>query len=574
MSQDQTQICLDLPVQKIDYENKIVRGKDLDLSAYNRKLELWDYVIKNNLLQSDNEVIRNKCVLLLKDTTIYTKSFLKNADGEPFTLFAFQDAIASCVMEYTTGISDPMHESRYICIQGSNQIGKTGLEKALIIKRFFNEQNINILLITNRKELTSFILSDIKIMINNSTWGSSWKLGFEETENNQTTLSVTGKDDKGNIFINRIIIAPAGEGSLGYPVHYMFLDECDFYEDGKRLFWHVFMPRMKFTKGQIVAISNPNPELSRESSLLWEMVCGQFFRRKFHFMFLDNPRNTREEYEFDKKSSPSYIFSSTHDGEFSAEGGGFFSQSEIKDMLVKEWRNEMPIVDCPVYIGIDFAKVKDRTVLSIGTIHENKDDKRFKDLHVRYVYQFPLKTDYEVCIEKLGQIVTHYKENYFGVAAVGFDATGVGKAIDEMIQRNGIKAVPVVFSLQSKSRMYGNFKMLAENRRIKIVHSEDVNFQLSSLIFNKTSSGYLQVHHETESQHDDIPDSIVALIDVSILPSRIPVVGQIVVPKTAQFNDVQTVVTGSTQNDVDRYYANVIKNTREKWRFGGMSYGF
>jgi len=33
-------------------------------------------------------------------------------------------------------------------------------------------------------------------------------------------------------------------------------------------------------------------------------------------------------------------------------------------------------------------------------------------------------------------------------------------------------------------------------------------------------------------------------------------------------------VTGSTQNDVDRYYANVIKNTREKWRFGGMSYGF
>jgi hypothetical protein len=69
--------------------------------------------------------------------------------------------------------------------------------------------------------------------------------------------------------------------------------------------------------------------------------------------------------------------------------------------------------------------------------------------------------------------------------------------------------------------MYGDFKLLMENDRIKIVHDDNAKRQMSSLTFKKTPRGYLTVANSSDSVHDDYPDAIAMLINVSIKPSTV-----------------------------------------------------
>jgi hypothetical protein len=67
--------------------------------------------------------------------------------------------------------------------------------------------------------------------------------------------------------------------------------------------------------------------------------------------------------------------------------------------------------------------------------------------------------------------------------------------------------------------MYADFKLLMENDRIKIVYHDGAKKQMESLAFKKTPRGYLTVENSSDSVHDDIPDSIAMLINVSIKPN-------------------------------------------------------
>ena len=408
-------------------------------------------------------------------------------------------------------------------------------------------KNVNIVMVSNNITASQYLLSTIRHTLNNSAFADTWRESVGETAN---TTHLTFVKDKGKI-VNRIICRPSGEGLLGYPVHYLYLDEFDFYEDGKKFFWKVALPRTNRTKGQIIGFSNPNPDRSRQSSILWELWHSDLVKRKFHFTFLDAPWNTRQEYDLIKKSSPSYIFASTHDGEFPPDAGGFFSFKEIQDIMQRDWKNQLPVVDRPVYIGLDLAKVKDHTVLVLGVLQENKEDSKLSDLDIRYMIRFPTKTDYDVVVNKLKEIIDFYKDNFYGVGRIGFDATGVGKGIEDMLKMKGILATGVIFSLEHKSKMFANFKVLAEQRRIKIVHDDQCEKELSNLVMARTATGKLQVRHESESDFDDFCDAIVALIDVSVTPSKVPV--------TAKFVDyAETEDKPESDDSVKEYEKNVL----------------
>ena len=405
------------------------------------------------------------------------------------------------------------HNSKLLCL--------------MAIYHAFNEENVNVVMVSKSLPQSQFLLAQIRHTLNNSKFADTWRENIGDTANTTVlTFKREYKDKDGKLtrtMTNRIICAPMGEGLLGYPVHYLYLDELDFYEDAQKFFWKIALPRTNKTKGQIIGFSNPNPDMSRNSSLLWDLWTGNLFRRKFSFNFLDAPWNTRLEYDMVKKSSPSYIFASTHDGEFPKEGGGFFKYIEIQDMMQKDWVNQLPIVDRPVYIGLDLAKVRDQSVMVIGTCHKFTDsgDDTLQEIRIHYIKSWEVKTDYDAVIDELKQVIDLYQMQHHGVASVGFDATGVGKAVEDIMKMKTIKATPIDFNLQSKSRMYGNFKMLAEQRRIKIVYDSECEDQLSKLIFDRTPRGYLTVRHEKESDFDDYPDAIVCLIDVALNLGRV-----------------------------------------------------
>ncbi len=114
---------------------------------------------------------------------------------------------------------------------------------------------------------------------------------------------------------------------------------------------------------------------------------------------------------------------------------------------------------------------------------------------------------------------------------VGWDNTGVGKGLEDFISRIeqfGVQCMPVEFSLQNKARIYTLFKLLAENRRIKMPMVEECNKQLSMLRFRTTARGLLQVHHENERDRDDFPDAISGLCSLIIQPEVAPVTCEII----------------------------------------------
>ena len=494
---------LELINQQLDY-TKTISGKDLDYVNYENKFKLWDYVIKHKLLSKKDP----RAIKLLKDLTIYSYAFFKDDDNSPFKFTAYQDAIASLHHDFTEN-----NLNRLVLFKASNQIGKSRMLDSFAIQKAFNETNVNIVMVSNNLQASQFLLATIRHVLNNSAFANTWKMSLGETAN---TTMLTFEKNAGRV-VNRIICRPSGEGLLGYPIHYLLLDEADFYENGKNFFWKVAFPRTNKTKGQIIIFSNPNPDISRADSLLWELWTGDLFQRKFTFNFLDAPWNTQAEYDRVKKNSPSYIFMSTHGGEFPADGGGFFKQSELDRNLIKEWDNVLPIVDRPVYLGIDFGKAKDNTVLSLGYVTD--DDPHV--LEVRYTEKFQLGTDYKDIAIRLKEIVDYYHNNYHGVGGIAYDATGVGKAIQEMLDEQGLMCTDITWTQQTKSKLYGDFKLFMENNRIKIVYSDDCYRQLAGLVFKRTPRGYLTVENTKTTVHDDYPDSISMLIAVSVKPMTV-----------------------------------------------------
>jgi len=478
--------------QKINYD-KIIMGRDLDYDSYNTKFKL---------LSSDYNLS------LLNDLTLYAYTFFNDNLGNPFKLTAYQDAIAQCTHDFTED-----NPNRYILFKAANQIGKSGFLCIKALYHVFHEENINIIIVSNNLRNSQFVLAQIKQLLNTSKFSDSWREDLGDTAN---TTILTFVRDKGKI-LNRIICAPAGEGILGFPVHYLFLDELDFYENGIQFFWGKALPRTNKTKGQIICFSNPNPEISRSNSILYSLWSGDFFKRKFSFNFLDAPWNTQGGLDIARRNSPSYIFASTHMGEFSDEMGSFLSYQEVHDMLNKEWDNTTFYTNQPVYISVDLGKMRDNTVICVGTLEEGHSDDTLPNINVRYVNILPLKTTYKTVADELLRLVDYYEEHCSGVAMVGYDATGQ-KTFGDFLGRLESYASPVDFSSKNsnKTKLCNDFKLMAEQRKLKVVYDSEIERQLSNVDFKLTASKkYQKVESKTESIHDDVFDSLLIMVFIA-----------------------------------------------------------
>lgn len=483
--------------QRLDFSRVITFDK-LDRETYDNKFKLLAQAKSTN----DNELYAQ----LLNDDTIYSYELFYDDTGSQFKYQIYQDAIANLHHDMTND-----NPNRFILFVGSNQIGKSRVLINKAIKLVSTKTNINIIMVSKSLPQSQFLLASIKHSLNNSKF-TNWREDLGDTAN--TTVMTFQRDDGKTI--NRIICAPCGEGLLGYPVHYLFLDELDFYDEAQRFFWGIALPRTNYTKGQIIAFSNPNWSISRSKSILWDLYNGDLFKRKFHFHFMDNDKNTIEEYERLKKSMPSFVAQSVLDGQFPIEAGAFFKQSELDRNLVKEWDNILPFVDSPVYMGLDLGKVNDNSVLSLGTVEEVDG---IMHLKVKYIEVFEIKTDYRDVVARLHEIYIHYRDT--GVGGIGLDTTGVGRAVQEFVMEKNIPHTDITWSFEMKTKLFGDFKLLMENDRIKIVYTDEVYHQMANLIFKSTPKGYLTYSNKKDTDHDDIPSSIAMLINVAIKPSFI-----------------------------------------------------
>ena len=547
----------------------LIESRDLDYDIYNAKFVKWDNFVR------EGKEHTNEALTLLKDPTIYAYALFKDKDNKPFKLTAYQDVISNVAVRYNFNPFDP---SRHILFRAANQIGKSGDLCINAIYHFLNGVNETIVIVSNNLTNSQRVLREIKFLLNTSRF-ESWKENVGDSDNT-TMLSIEGEGGK---FVNRIICAPSGEGLLGYPVTRLYLDELDFYEEAKNFFWKVAYPRLNKTKGQVIVFSNPNPDINKTESILWELESGDLFAYKFHFTFLDAPWGSQREYEVAKRNSPSHLFASTHDGEYSDLAGSFFKDAEIKDMLRKDWDNNLPIVNTQVYIGVDLGKMNDNTVITIGVASDpvNKFDK-YKDLDVRYVEVLPLGTEYDKIAMRMEELKEYYDRNFYGVARIGFDATGQ-KTFGDFLKKRNIYAFEVDFSKKetNKTLLYNDFKLMAEQRKIKIVYTVLVEKQLGGLRFKQTENKQLKkdeglrtekhrrIENSSDSIHDDIPSACAILIHIAVRPSKIPVTMQYVEEPDAEVKNTSAKLNEEdiSNKAYDNYMAKTIFENRKPDRF-------
>ena len=439
----------------------------------------------------------SKLADLLCDDTIYLYAFFRYAN-QPLKLYPYQDLILN-------------DTHKRIIFAASNQIGKsiTLCCKALVYA--LKNPGKTVLMVSKTLPQSKDLLRQIKQLLDSSIFNYQVQIG-DSLNKTEIYFKHEGFDQ------SRIICVPATEAALGYAVDLLLIDELAFYDEGRYFYYQIAQPRTYTTKGQIICFSNPNGQIG----IFWELWNDPDFN-KYNFRFLDKPGNSKAELEKLRKTLTQEEFDSTVMAIFTNPAGGFLSLAQRKS-IQEERDNSLPAVNTqPLYIFFDFAKTQDRTV-RVTASPTKKDNDWASGVYIHAMIDYPQHKTYSEIVEELHELILSYGVHNF--AMIGWDNTGVGKGVEDFInkvQQFGIPVMPVEFSLRNKSRMYTLFKLLVEQKRVSLPFMDECDKQLAQLRFKKTDGNLLKIHHESERDRDDFPDAIAGVCSMVVQPDFVPV---------------------------------------------------
>ena len=160
----------------------------------------------------------------------------------------------------------------------------------------------------------------------------------------------------------------------------------------------------------------------------------------------------------------------------------------------------------PMYWGIDFAKLRDATV--VITIAQNPENGHF--YIVGNIVSFR-GTDY---IDQIGYIKNIFVPGHIKHTCA--DKSSVGEMPVEVLNDGGILTTGINFNLQSKDKIYKNLRYQIQNKLIhwpkELPNKEYRTFkqELLELEIEHKTTGLISVHHNLDDNlaHDDYPDSL------------------------------------------------------------------
>jgi hypothetical protein len=500
--------------EKVEEGEARVRAK---LKRFDRQIEELKNYTRSNFQKPSIDWFR------FLDPTIFAYKFLTTKQGKPLILRGFQDKI----------IND---KHPYIVCAAANQMGKTWTACVKALHHALFVPNASVLIVSKSEQQAIMILDEISWMMRRAN--IPFDSVIDEVEN-RTELHITNYDKKG---VSVIRCLPPTTRVLAYPATLIICDEVGFWEidrmDSVDFFERVIVSRTLetreqkvscngvdlnnfFTMGQIFAISNPNAQ----QGILWYLWNNPKYHQ-YRYNWLAKVGRTLEEYEKEKRSTPSHIFDSVYAAVFSSPTGGFITLDEYRDAT----RNYpvFPPPDTPICLGGDFAgedtssREVDSTVLFGGIkVEEDKKEK----VKIVYFKEFPPKTKKTVVYDEISRIKNILRFSY--------DKVGVGDSVkNDLIDRKILSEYQIeslTYSLPNKSEVYYNLKHLFEQRKIIIPDVPKLREQLLSLRFEKTEGGHIKVHHPDKGKiHDDWADALANCVWAVIRSSAVPVELEIV----------------------------------------------
>lgn len=208
-----------------------------------------------------------------------------------------------------------------------------------------------------------------------------------------------------------------------------------------------------------------------------------------------------------RKKTAYWQFQQEYEAIWAEDTASYFASKLIIDATDESYQMmDFGVPNRIYYMGVDFAKHVDKTVVLIGEV---QDDGRLKIVHI-YSVQGRNWVAQKNDIMDLG--------NRFNISKAFLDGTGVGDALfDEL---NGVqsplynKCQRIIFTMPTKNNIYQNLSNLFNAGRLIIPHHKQLIDELMFLQYHKMEgTQYVKIEAPKGMAHigDDYPDAAALL---------------------------------------------------------------
>jgi len=286
----------------------------------------------------------------------------------------------------------------------------------------------------------------------------------------------------------------------GPTLHLVYCDEMNFIRDDFELYDAVLFT-LSTTGGCFIASSTPG---SRDS-LFYKICFAQEFEgfSRHHITWRDavEPNGPLKgvflEHLRKQLETNPWRWTREMEAEFAEDEESFFTLSLVTSCVDGELEYasfDSKITDRLIYIGVDFGKHRDHSV--VAAVDYDNESQKGKLIHL---HRFPLETEYASVIGYVKALCTRWNL----VRRVSTDVTGVGDFITEEMKKSGVPQTEGVhLTLPSKVEILGNLKQMMQTGRLSIPFDSELISEVNSERYEVLKTGQLQFSHPDDS-HDD-----------------------------------------------------------------------
>lgn len=368
---------------------------------------------------------------------------------------------------------------------------------------------------------------------------------------------------------SRISIRTAGgrgniSSIIGSGTHLLILDEI---QDISEELIYKILPVMRGQKGESKLIMAGTPrdrsgflfESLNTAPAIWDNgewtynkdKPGTFTVYRKQTAYLDDednviesgtPRITVDELEQDLQNMPLIQFKQEYCLDFMASVSDVYSE-DLRENIFYTTSDSQWGTTKPVCFGLDIGKMRNETVLTIAeVVHTPLDDNySYKTLDVKWYKEFPLGTEYDEIENYIAYILPiHFPNIIRGV----FDATGVGEAVFEAIEKKVIKAgkpfltEPYKFTKERKKDLVEGAVAALERGQVKAIYNQRLDKEMAGYK-REVTEAQNYVYQKTAGSDDYVDSFNLCLHNITLgLITKVPATIQ-PVPKTLkkQFGD-------------------------------------
>jgi len=294
----------------------------------------------------------------------------------------------------------------------------------------------------------------------------------------------------------------------GFRAHRIYIDEAAHFLKDRDMF-RAIQPSIS-RGGSMTLISTPQGR----ANMFYEKWVDDDEYSKHRIPYTECPDTKYQRWvKKQRKTMYDLDFRQEYCCDFTADEMAMFPRSlvepcvdqRLKNILYTESHN-------PFFMGIDFAKKVDSTVI---TLVETDKDKLIIARHVKELKNMPYETDNPMQPSQLLEITKLYK--IFKPQRIKMDSTGVGIKLEEDLTRKfGSIVEGVRFGVIEKEGLITNLRIAFEKKGLRIPDNENLISELLSLEKHVTPGGLARYKH-ISGKHDDHVWSLALAVSAATL---------------------------------------------------------